>query len=89
MKKEAVTMRPTEIIKTARVGYQASGTGLVTGFGACKSMIHEFTKCRMVKPMKFKKHIWVKFKFTHHEIRLRGRKIDSKEISLVLSTQGN
>lgn len=88
MKNEAVTMRPTEIIKTARVGYQASGTGLVTGFGACKSMIHEFTKCKMVKTMKFKKQIWIEFKFTHHEIRWRRRKIDSKEISLVVSTQG-
>lgn len=34
MKKEAVKRRPTESITTDRVGYHASGTGLVMGFGA-------------------------------------------------------
>lgn len=32
MKKEAVTIRPTASMKTARVGYQATGTGLEIGF---------------------------------------------------------
>lgn len=32
MKKEAATTRPIASIKTARVGYQASGTGLDIGF---------------------------------------------------------
>ena len=36
MKNEAVTMRPIASMKTDRVGYQASGTGLVIGFGAFK-----------------------------------------------------
>lgn len=34
IKKEAVMTRPTDNIRTARVGYHASGTGLVMGFGA-------------------------------------------------------
>jgi len=34
MKKEAVTTRPTDSMRTARVGYHASGTGLEMGFGA-------------------------------------------------------
>lgn len=82
-------MRPTEIIKTARVGYQDSGTGLVTGFGACKSMIHEITKCKMAKTKKSKGVIaresqttyFIDFNFTHHQIRLERRNFDSKEIS--------
>lgn len=36
MKNEAVTMRPIASMRTDRVGYQASGTGLVIGFGAFK-----------------------------------------------------
>lgn len=36
MKKEAATTRPIVIMKTDRVGYQASGTGLEIGFGALK-----------------------------------------------------
>lgn len=38
MKKEAVKRRPRESMTTARVGYHASGTGLVMGFGAWKSI---------------------------------------------------
>lgn len=34
MKKEAVITSPNASIRTARVGYQASGTGLVIGFAA-------------------------------------------------------
>lgn len=34
MKKEAVITSPTASMRTARVGYQASGTGLVMGFAA-------------------------------------------------------
>lgn len=52
MKNEAVIMSPTAIMETARVGYHASETGLVTGFGACRSMIREITKCEMAKTLK-------------------------------------
>lgn len=38
MKKEAATTRPIVIMKTDRVGYQASGTGLEIGFGALKKI---------------------------------------------------
>lgn len=34
MKKEAVTTRPIASMKTDRVGYHASGTGLAIAFGA-------------------------------------------------------
>jgi hypothetical protein len=37
MKKEAVTTRPIASMNTDRVGYHASGTGLVIGFGASKN----------------------------------------------------
>lgn len=32
MKKEAVTIKPMASIKTAKVGYQTTGTGLEIGF---------------------------------------------------------
>lgn len=39
MKNGAATMRRTATIETARVEHHTSGTGIVTGFGACRIMI--------------------------------------------------
>lgn len=44
MKKEAVTTRPTASMKTAKVGYHASGTGLAIGLGACSESESQNTK---------------------------------------------
>jgi hypothetical protein len=35
MKNDAVSMRPTETMKTASDGYHSAGTGLEIGFAAC------------------------------------------------------
>ena len=40
MKKEAVSMSPTETITTASVGYHSTGTGLEIAFAACDTQRH-------------------------------------------------
>ena len=40
MKKEAVSMSPTETITTASVGYHSTGTGLEIAFAACDTQSH-------------------------------------------------
>lgn len=38
MKKDAVSMRPTETMTTARVGYHSTGTGLEIALAACENI---------------------------------------------------
>ena len=40
MKKEAVSMSPTETMTTASVGYHSTGTGLEIAFAACDTQRH-------------------------------------------------
>jgi hypothetical protein len=41
MKKEAVSMRPTETMTTASDGYHSTGTGLEIAFAACDTQSHD------------------------------------------------
>ena len=41
MKKEAVSMSPTETMTTASVGYHSTGTGLEIAFAACDTRSHK------------------------------------------------
>ena len=38
MKKEAVSMKPTETMTTARIGYHSTAAGLEIAFAACDAM---------------------------------------------------
>lgn len=49
MKNEAVTRRPIDSMNTDRVGYHASGTGLVMGFGAFKTRTSSDTQKHITK----------------------------------------
>lgn len=57
MKKEAVKTRPMARVKTESVGYHASGTGLVIGFGAFNTHTNTQNQIHMEMKMRFRDEI--------------------------------